>query len=204
MSSALNGSSTIQHFKGSDAIEIHDGITFDFYTGLPRMHSTCIPKPTESHQTLPSPCVIPKAIRAGGDWVWLVRQYVIMCCSCVTAYQLYINCVPCSGETMDMDVPTTSSSNPAPIVGHETSHDPEPEWMTRLRSVDTILGGEKTVALHQEFLIRNNHTDLQILKKTKVGVVSSGCGRWVWSVVGVVGGCGLVLFPDHMWYETVW
>ena len=73
MSSALNGSSTIQHFKGSDAIEIHDGITFDFYTGLPRMHSTCIPKPTESHQTLPSPCVIPKAIRAGGDWVWLAR-----------------------------------------------------------------------------------------------------------------------------------
>ena len=78
---------------------------------------------------------------------------------------------------MDVDVPTTSSSNPAPGDGHGTSHDPEPEWMTRLRSVDTILGGEKTVALHQEFLIRNNHTDLQILKKTKVGVVSSGCGR---------------------------
>ena len=36
MSSALNGSSVIWRFEGSDAIEIRDGITFDFYTGLPR------------------------------------------------------------------------------------------------------------------------------------------------------------------------
>ena len=34
MSPALNGSSAIQHFKGSKAIEICDRITFDFYTGL--------------------------------------------------------------------------------------------------------------------------------------------------------------------------
>ena len=33
MSPALNRSSVIWHFEGSDAIEIHDGITFDFYTG---------------------------------------------------------------------------------------------------------------------------------------------------------------------------
>ena len=37
------------------------------------MHSTCTRKPTESHQTLPSPCVILKAIRAGVGWVWLAR-----------------------------------------------------------------------------------------------------------------------------------
>ena len=37
MSSALNGSSAIRHFEGSDAIEIRDGITFDFYTELPHM-----------------------------------------------------------------------------------------------------------------------------------------------------------------------
>ena len=35
MSPALNGSSAIRHFEGNAAIEIHDGITFDFYTGLP-------------------------------------------------------------------------------------------------------------------------------------------------------------------------
>ena len=36
MSPAL-GSSAIRCFEGSDAIEIHDGITFDFYTGLPHI-----------------------------------------------------------------------------------------------------------------------------------------------------------------------
>ena len=35
MSPALSGSSAIRHFEGSNAIEIRDGITFDFYTGLP-------------------------------------------------------------------------------------------------------------------------------------------------------------------------
>ena len=34
MSPALNGSSVIRRFERSDAIEICDGIIFDFYTGL--------------------------------------------------------------------------------------------------------------------------------------------------------------------------
>ena len=38
MSSALNGSSAIRRFKGSNAIEIRDGITFNFYTGLPHVY----------------------------------------------------------------------------------------------------------------------------------------------------------------------
>ena len=37
MSPTLNGSSAIRRFEGSDAIKICDGITFDFYTGLPHM-----------------------------------------------------------------------------------------------------------------------------------------------------------------------
>ena len=37
MSPTLNGSSAIRRFKGSDAIEIRDGVAFDFYTGLPHM-----------------------------------------------------------------------------------------------------------------------------------------------------------------------
>ena len=37
MSAALHGSSAILRFERSDAIEIRDGITFDFYTGLPQM-----------------------------------------------------------------------------------------------------------------------------------------------------------------------
>ena len=35
MSPTLAGSSAIGHFEGSDAIKIRDGMTFDFYTGLP-------------------------------------------------------------------------------------------------------------------------------------------------------------------------
>ena len=35
MSLALNGSSAIRRFEGSEVIEIRDGITFDFYAGLP-------------------------------------------------------------------------------------------------------------------------------------------------------------------------
>ena len=37
MSPALNGSSAIRCFKHSNAIEMHTGITFDFYTGLPHL-----------------------------------------------------------------------------------------------------------------------------------------------------------------------
>ena len=38
MSPALNGSSAIRRFERSDAIKIRDGITFDFYMGLPHMY----------------------------------------------------------------------------------------------------------------------------------------------------------------------
>ena len=37
MSPALNESSAIRRFKGNYAIKIRDGITFDFYTGLPHI-----------------------------------------------------------------------------------------------------------------------------------------------------------------------
>ena len=38
MSPTLNESSAIQRFKPSNAIKIRNGITFDFYTGLPHIH----------------------------------------------------------------------------------------------------------------------------------------------------------------------
>ena len=40
MSPTLKGSSAIQCFEHSDAIEICDGIIFNFYTGLPHIHFT--------------------------------------------------------------------------------------------------------------------------------------------------------------------
>ena len=37
MSPTLNGSSAIRRFKHSNVIKIRDGITFDFYMGLPHI-----------------------------------------------------------------------------------------------------------------------------------------------------------------------
>ena len=37
MSHALNGSSMLEHFKRSNTTEIHNGIMFDFYPGLPHI-----------------------------------------------------------------------------------------------------------------------------------------------------------------------
>ena len=41
--------------------------------------------------------------------------------------------------------------------------------MDKVNKLVAILGGETTIAVHLEFLIRNNHADLLILKNTKVG-----------------------------------
>ena len=49
MSPTLNGSSVIGHFEGSDAIKTSDGITSNFYTGLP--HMPCCD--TEVHVDIP-------------------------------------------------------------------------------------------------------------------------------------------------------
>ena len=38
MSPALNGSTALQRFEHSNAVEIRNGIMFDFYPGLPHMH----------------------------------------------------------------------------------------------------------------------------------------------------------------------
>ena len=55
MSPALNGSSAIQHFEGNDVIEIHHGITFDFYIGLPHMQILSIVYRTTNSWCPPTP-----------------------------------------------------------------------------------------------------------------------------------------------------
>ena len=37
ISPSLNGSSALQGFECSNAVEIHNGIMFDFYPGLPHI-----------------------------------------------------------------------------------------------------------------------------------------------------------------------
>ena len=41
----------------------------------------------------------------------------------------------------------------------------------RVKHLQAILSGETTIGYHLEFLIRNNHADLLILKNTKVCVI---------------------------------
>ncbi|XP_064455516.1 26S proteasome non-ATPase regulatory subunit 1-like [Ornithodoros turicata] len=49
------------------------------------------------------------------------------------------------------------------------------EHAAQVEKLSTILGGEITIGLHLQFLIRSNHTDLLILKQTKEAVRNSVC-----------------------------
>ena len=73
-------------------------------------------------------------------------------------------------EAQDGEGLEDSSDKKPPEDGKELEPEPEPEpeWVSKLRSINTILTGELTIAMNQDFLIRNNHTDLQILKNLKV------------------------------------
>lgn len=74
------------------------------------------------------------------------------------------------GRSELVDAPIEAEVRDAMEVDVEVKvpEEEEPEWMGHIRSIDEILGGKKTIALHQEFLIRNNNSDLQVLKNTKV------------------------------------
>jgi len=65
-------------------------------------------------------------------------------------------------------VTTEASSSQEKPPAAAVIEEEEPVWVCSLRRVLIILGGEKTIAFHQEFIIRNNHTDLQILRNSKV------------------------------------
>jgi len=52
---------------------------------------------------------------------------------------------------------------------------PTTETSAELKKLAGILSGDTTISLHLQFLIRNNHTDLLVLKKTKETVRNSIC-----------------------------
>ena len=58
MSPALSGSSAIRRFKGNDAIEIRDGITFEFYTGLPHIRKCAIYNTNTQYAVFRYVCVL--------------------------------------------------------------------------------------------------------------------------------------------------
>ena len=76
------------------------------------------------------------------------------------------DCCLCDGACVDDAQP--HSKEPVVTADGEGEGKGEEPWVKHVRAIDVILGGEKTIALHQEFLIRNNNSDVQILKNTKV------------------------------------
>ena len=66
-----------------------------------------------------------------------------------------------TGESAEDPMETDGAATPTPSASRSV------EMTTRLSHFYAILGGNATIALQQEFLIRNNHSDVQILKNIK-------------------------------------
>ncbi|KAL3847589.1 hypothetical protein ACJMK2_018492 [Sinanodonta woodiana] len=77
-------------------------------------------------------------------------------------------------SSMDTDESTASSSETGKESRRELTEE-EKVLQDKLTKLVTILGGETTIDLHLQFLIRNNKTDLLILKNTKDAVRNSIC-----------------------------
>lgn len=67
----------------------------------------------------------------------------------------------------------TATAPPEPPVKELT--ETEKKLQERVTKLNTILSGDTTIALHLQFLIRNNKTDLLVLKNTKDAVRNSVC-----------------------------
>lgn len=76
------------------------------------------------------------------------------------------------GENESMEVENAPST---PAQPPRELNEEEQKLKERIEKLSTILSGEMTITLHLQFLIRNNHTDLLILKQTKDAVRNSVC-----------------------------
>eukprot|EP00112_Aurelia_sp_Birch-Aquarium-sp1_P023095 Seg675.34_Seg675.31 transcript_id=Seg675.34_Seg675.31/GoldUCD/mRNA.D3Y31 product="26S proteasome non-ATPase regulatory subunit 1" protein_id=Seg675.34_Seg675.31/GoldUCD/D3Y31 len=83
---------------------------------------------------------------------------------------------------MEVDEDNKSKEEKDENAAKEETEEPEREFtdddctlQTRIIKLVEILGGECTINLHLEFLIRNNHADLLVLKSTKDAIRSSIC-----------------------------
>uniref|UniRef100_A0A9L0RNR5 26S proteasome non-ATPase regulatory subunit 1 n=1 Tax=Equus caballus TaxID=9796 RepID=A0A9L0RNR5_HORSE len=77
------------------------------------------------------------------------------------------------GSEKDSDSMETEEKTGGVVVGKTPEVSPEPKDQT-LKMIK-ILSGEMAIELHLQFLIRNNNTDLMILKNTKDAVRNSVC-----------------------------
>ncbi|KAM6178413.1 26S proteasome non-ATPase regulatory subunit 1 [Rhynchocyon petersi] len=77
------------------------------------------------------------------------------------------------GSEKDSESMETEDKTGSAVVGKTPEASPEPKDQT-LKMIK-ILSGEMAIELHLQFLIRNNNTDLMILKNTKDAVRNSVC-----------------------------
>lgn len=76
-----------------------------------------------------------------------------------------------SSEAMETDEKSGSSPAAKPTESSTTTTEPKDQTTKMIK----ILSGEMAIELHLQFLIRNNNTDLMILKNTKDAVRNSVC-----------------------------
>ncbi|XP_048744052.2 26S proteasome non-ATPase regulatory subunit 1-like [Ostrea edulis] len=78
-------------------------------------------------------------------------------------------------EKMDTESMEAPSSQTPAVSSSKLQTEEEKMLTDRMKNLHTILGGEVTIGLHLQFLIRNNKTDTLILKNTKEAVRNSVC-----------------------------
>lgn len=79
------------------------------------------------------------------------------------------------GTSMDTDESSTPAPAPVKDTKEKVLTESEKQLQDRLTKLMSILSGDLTIDLHLQFLIRNNKTDLLILKNTKEAVRNSIC-----------------------------
>ena len=83
-----------------------------------------------------------------------------------------------AAEAMDTDEAPESNGSAATesaaATNGGTAAAATPEPSAELKKLAGILSGDTTISLHLQFLIRNNNTDLLVLRKTKETVSQTG------------------------------
>ena len=78
-------------------------------------------------------------------------------------------------ETDDAKPAAESTESTPKVPKLEDLSESDRQLQERISKLNIILGGETTISLHLQFLIRNNKTDMLILKNTKDAVRNSVC-----------------------------
>ncbi|CAG9123095.1 unnamed protein product [Plutella xylostella] len=80
---------------------------------------------------------------------------------------------PFPEASMEVDTPAEESKKPERDI--ESLNDEEKEHQKRVEKLISILGGDVSIGLQLQFLIRSNHADMLILKNTKDAIRVSIC-----------------------------